>query len=240
MAGLRAIICHHEGAVLEGQMAVPDAPGPHPAVMVMHNAYGLGPHMRDVACRLAGEGYVALATDMYGGGVHHEDPKVAGSSIKLLWDNPDFLRSRVVAWYDLLKARAEVDAVRVAAIGYCFGGQCVLELARSGADAKAVISYHGLLTTARPAATGEVKGQVAIFTGAKDPYAPHDHVDAFRGEMIAAGARWQITEFGEAYHAFTDPGCDRIAVSGVAYDPLADKVSWAGTLALLRAILMGD
>jgi dienelactone hydrolase len=237
MTTLRTIPLHHEGVVLEGQMATPDAAGPHPAVMVMHNAHGLGDHMREVAGRLARRGYVALATDMYGGGAYGATSDDAGALLGPLWQNPDLLRARVIAWYELLKARPEVDATRVAAIGYCFGGQCVLELARSGADAKCVISYHGILTTAKPAQPGAVKAHVAVYTGAKDPYAPRGEVDAFRDEMVAAGAHWQLTEFGDAYHAFTDPHAAAASMPGLGYDPLAEAVSWAGTLALLDAFL---
>jgi len=112
----------------------------------------------------------------------------------------------------------------------------VLELARSGADVKVVVSYHGILTTSMPAKAGTVQAQVAVYTGAKDPYALREHVDALRDEMIAAGARWQITVFGDACHAFTDPNA-AATLSGLAYHPLADKVSWAGTVTLLGALL---
>jgi dienelactone hydrolase len=237
MTALRAVTCTHAGAILAGQIAAPNTPGPHPAVMVMHNAHGLGEHMRKTAQRLAQCGYVALATDMFGGGMYHNDPKSAGTSIAPLWKDLELLRSRVIAWCEVLKTRPEVDPERVGAIGYCFGGQCVLELARSGADVKAVVSYHGILTTSMPAMAGAVKALVAVYTGAKDPYAPREHVDALRDEMIGAGARWQITVFGEAYHAFTDQDAAAAALSGVAYDPLADRVSWAGTEALLDALL---
>jgi dienelactone hydrolase len=101
--------------------------------------------------------------------------------------------------FELLRDRADVDASRIAAIGYCFGGQCVLELARSGADLKAVLRYHGILTTAMPARPGGVRAHVAVYTGAKDPRIPRDHLDALRAELLAAGADWQITEFGSAY-----------------------------------------
>jgi len=236
MKDLRAVTCLHAGAVLEGQIAGPDGPGPHPAVMVMHNAHGLGPQVRNTAQRLARCGYVAVAADMYGGGVYHSDARAAGTSLEPLWKNPDLLRSRVLAWFELLKSMPAVDAGRVGAIGYCFGGQCVLELARSGAEVKAVVSYHGILSTAMPAKAGAVKAHVVVYTGARDPYAPRAHVDALQDEMIAAGARWQITVFGEACHAFTDT--DAVATRpGLAYDPLADRVSWAGTETLLSALL---
>jgi dienelactone hydrolase len=237
MTSLSTATCVHGGVTLEGQIAVPDTPGPHPAVMVMHNAQGLGDHMRKTATRLAQRGYVALATDMYGGGTFYSDPKSAGASLTPLWKDGELLRSRVVAWYERLQATPGVDPERVGAIGYCFGGQCVLELARSGADAKAIVSYHGILTTSMPAKAGAVKAHVAVYTGAKDPYATREQVDALRNEMTAAGARWQITIFGEAYHAFTDPDAGGSALNGIVYDPLADKVSWAGTEALLGALL---
>jgi dienelactone hydrolase len=236
MTDLNTVTCHHEGASLQGQLALPSSAGPHPAVMVMHNAHGLGTQVRDSARRLAQAGYVALATDMYGGGVFHENPAAAGDSLGPLWKNPQLLRARVVAWFDWLKARPEVAVQRIAAIGYCFGGQCVLELARSGADVKAVVSFHGILTTALPAQPGAVRAQVAVYTGAEDPYAPRKHVDDFQDEMQAAGARWQIMSFGRCYHAFTDADI-RTSLPGLAYDPIADQVSWAGTLALLQAVL---
>jgi dienelactone hydrolase len=238
MTTLLQINCEHEGTGLAGLMALPATPGPHPAVMVMHNAFGLGKQVREAIVRLAQEGYVAVATDMYGGGAYSENHTLIAELVRPLWADPDFLRARVVAWYELLKAQEEIDDSRLAAIGYCFGGQCVLELARSGADVKAVVSFHGLLSAARPARPGSVKAQVTVYTGAKDPHAPSDHVNALREEMTAAGARWQVTEFGEAYHAFTDPDADT-PHTGRAYDVLADRVSWAGALALLDSVLKG-
>lgn len=237
MTQLRAMSFQHEGVELIGQLAVPATPGPHPAVMVMHSAHGLGQMMRDKAQQLAQLGYVAVATDMYGGGQYHTDPQSSGVSLLELIKAPALLRARAVAWYEQLKARPEVDPQRIAAIGYCFGGQCVLELARSGVDAKAIVSFHGLLSTAMPAVPGAIKGEVAIYTGAKDPYAPADHVATLRQELTAAGAHFQIMVFNDAFHAFTDPHAGDMGRAGIAYDPIADRVSWAGTLALLEATL---
>ena len=238
MTELRAMAFEHDDVELVGQMAVPDTPGPHPAVMVMHTALGLGEMMRERASRLAQLGYVAVATDMYGGGVdYHTDPKAAGELVKGLLSPPQRLRARAVAWYEQLKARPEVDPKAIAAIGFCFGGQCVLELARSGADVKAVVSFHGLLSTSMPATAGAIKGQVAIYTGARDPYAPAEHVTALQQELAAAGARFQVMVFSDACHAFTDPNAAAMGREGIAYDAIADRVSWAGTLALLEATL---
>jgi dienelactone hydrolase len=222
------------GTVLRGEMAVPAAPGKHPAVLVMHNAYGLGEHMRTVVRKLAKLGYIALATDMYGGGIFHTDLKQTGASIGPLLSAPELLRARTVGWFETLAGLPNVDRNRIAAIGYCFGGQCVLELARSGANIKAMVSYHGLLTTSMPAQPGAIKGEVAIYTGAKDPFAPPEHVNGLRAELSAAGAKYQITEFGEAAHAFTDPDAAVASRPGIAYHALSDAISWAGTLALLE------
>jgi dienelactone hydrolase len=238
MTELRAMAFDHDGVELVGQIAVPKTPGPHPAVMVMHTALGLDEMMRERVRHLARLGYVAVATDMYGGGVDcRTDPKSAGTLMKDLISPPQRLRARAVAWYEQLKARPEVDPQGVAAMGFCFGGQCVLELARSGADVKAVVSFHGLLSTSMPALPGAVRGQIAIYTGAKDPYAPAEHVMALQQEMAAAGARFQVMVFSEACHAFTDPNAGALDREGIAYDPIADHVSWAGAIALLEATI---
>jgi len=237
MTTLQAMTFQHDGMQLIGEIAVPKTAGPHPAVLVMHNAHGLGDHVRERARRLAELGYVAVATDMYGAGRYYSDPSAAGVLLMELVNTPQRLRARTVAWYEQLKARPEVDPERIAAIGFCFGGQCVLELARSGADIKAIVSYHGLLSTPAPAQPDAIRGQMAIYTGAKDPYAPAEHVAALQQELTAAGAHFQITVFNDAFHAFTDPHAGEMGRVGIAYDPIADRVSWAGTLALLEATL---
>jgi len=227
----------HAGAGLQGYLALPAGPGPHRAVLVMHNAHGLGEQVKRSARKLAQAGYVALATDMLGGGKYYAVPKEAGEAVGPLFSDPFLVRSRVTAWYEWLRARPEVDPARIGAIGYCFGGQCVLDLARSGADVKVVVSYHGLLQTALPAAPGGIKAQVAVYTGAKDPYVPREGVAAFEDEMLAAQARWHITVFGQAFHSFTDPDAAQAGLPGLAHDPLAEKLSWAGTEILLESLL---
>lgn len=234
----KPITIHHGDAALTGELVLPDAAGRRPAVLVMSNAHGLGRQARTRAAALAEKGYVALATDMYGGGAFFPDPGGMAAPFAALQAAPETLRARVVAWYDAVKRLPEVDSGRIAAIGFCFGGQCILELARSGADVKTVVSYHGLLQTAIPARPGAIKGCVVVYTGEKDPYVPRENVEAFRSEMIAAEARWQLTVFGNAYHSFTDPDADPDAgIAGIRYDPLADRLSWEGTLTLLATAL---
>ena len=150
-------------------MLVPDGTGPFPAVLVMASAYGLDEQVRNTARQLVALGYAAVATDMYGGGAYYPDPSQAGAPFNAVMASPELTRARVVAWFDAVAALPQVDAAEVAAIGYCFGGRCVLELARSGADVKAVVSYHGLLTTDRPAVSGAIKGDVVAYCGGEIP-----------------------------------------------------------------------
>jgi len=226
----------HTGAQLRGQLRRPADDVARPGVLVMHNAHGLGPQTIAAAEALAGLGYVALATDLYGGGIFHDGREASGRAIAPLWGRP-LIRERSLAWLHTLKGLPGVDAHRTAAIGYCFGGQCVLEIARSGADLAAVVSYHGLLMTPQPAAPGQVRARVAVYTGSHDPHVPAAHVAALREEMNTAGAHWQLTEFGDAWHSFTDPSRSTTPEDGQAYHPVAAAVSWAGTLALLEATL---
>lgn len=235
MSELQPIICEHEGERLKGYAAVPGGDAPFPAVLVMHSALGLRHMVRDIARKLAGLGYLAVATDMYGEAADISAPEKAGEHYAALLQTPELLRARTALWFDTVAARADVDASRIAAIGYCFGGKCVMELARSGRDLKAAVSYHGLLTTHAPAQPGQIKGEVAAWCGALDPFGPHEETEAFRLEMIAAGANWQITEFGKVAHGFTDPKAEG-GMPGIEYNAIADKTSWAGTLALLEQV----
>lgn len=237
MRDLTPVELDHAGAHLIGQAALPEGSGPHPAVLVMHNALGIGDHVRGVAGKLSALGYVAVATDMYGGGAPAGDHAANGAEFERIMKDPALLRERVAAWFDRVSAMPEVDASRVAAIGFCFGGTCVLELARSGAAAKAVVSYHGILTSHAPMQPDAFAGEVAAFCGAKDPYAPLDHIEGLRAEMASAGVRHTITTFGEAQHGFTDPAADSMGREGIAYNALAARLSWAATMELLALAL---
>lgn len=237
MTELTPMECSHGDVLLQGQVARPQGEGPFPAVLVMHSALGLRPHVLDVAARLADIGYLAIATDMYGRDADIGTLESSSAHYLELAKTPALLRARTVVWREAVAARDDVDASRIAAIGYCFGGMCVLELARSGADVKAVVAYHGILTTHAPAQAGAISGEVAVYAGGKDPYAPLDHVEALRAELADAGTSHQIMLFGNAEHGFTDPEASDTGLPGVSYDLLADRVSWAGTLALLETVL---
>jgi len=228
----------HDGASLCGQLIMPERRAAKaPGILVMHDAMGLGKFNEQKAHLLADLGFIALATDMYGGGVHCKDTDEAGKHFLPFHNKPELIRSRVVAWFEKLKCLPGVDENRIAAIGFCFGGQCVLELARSGADVKAVVSYHGLLTTPSPAKPDSLDTIIAVYTGSKDPYAPRKDVDLLREEMRVSGAHLQLTEFTHAHHAFTNPSPPMGVEAGMQYDALCDAISWAGTLALLNHTL---
>jgi dienelactone hydrolase len=238
MAVLRTVEHEHDGIVFKGQLALPAAPGPHPGVLVFHDGQGVGEFVIRRAQLLADLGYAALAADMFGGGRRHTDPAESIPAVMALRKNGPQLRERVVATFRAFTALPEVEASRVAAIGYCFGGQCVLELARSGAPAQAVVSFHGTLGTHQAARPGEVKARILALTGARDPYAPKEDVEAFQAEMAQA-ADWQMTVYGRGLHGFTDPIAAEMTdrVPGVGYDPLLDKLSWAQATAFLDASL---
>jgi dienelactone hydrolase len=202
-------------------------------VLVMHDLLGMSAMLLRRTQELARAGYVALATDMYGprtpGAPEHHDGSV-------LQTKPELLRARVLASFEAVRKLPQVDPGRIAAIGYCFGGECVLELARSGAAARSVVSFHGLLTTKLPAKPGAVRAKILAITGALDPYAPPVHVHEFQKEMTDAGADWQMTTYGLGWHAFTDPDvATRIDVPGLRYDPLLDRLSWTQATAFLEA-----
>ncbi|MBB4860217.1 dienelactone hydrolase [Novosphingobium chloroacetimidivorans] len=226
----------HGDTTLDGFVHAPTRPGPHAAVLLFPGATGPGPTFRKTVQELGERGYLAIGADMYGLGADLGTPQAAGAYFEKLLNDPELLRARVVAWFDAVSGRDDVDAARVAAIGYCFGGKCVLELARSGAPVACVTSYHGLLKTHAPAQPGVVKAKVAVWSGGEDPYAPIADFDAVRAEFDAAQVDYQATLFAKAEHSFTDPDHDGL-LPGIAYDRLAHQVSWAGTLALLEACL---
>lgn len=224
----------HDGLRLNGHLASPDGPGPHPAVLVLHSALGID----DDACRraadLAALGYVALAADMYGKGRDLDREQMGRSFVELQTD-PGLLRARVVAAFDVVRAVAGVDPARVSALGFCFGGQCALELARSGAAIRAAVSFHGLLRTANPACSGEVTAKVLSISGAKDPFVPAEDVAVFQREMADADVDWQMTVYGQGYHAFAMSDIAAHGVDGAVYDPFLDHLSWAQATAFLAA-----
>jgi dienelactone hydrolase len=209
-----------------GYLAVPDEGGVRPGILVVHEAPGRDDHVKRRAEMLAGLGYVALAADLYGGGVVGNGPDAAFALMGPLREDTDLLRQRVRAGLDALAAVPGVDRGRLAAIGYCFGGYSVLELARTDAPVSCVISFHGLLETRQPAVAGAVKAKILACTGSADPLVPREQVAAFEKEMIEAKADWQVITYGGAKHAFTNTAADNIPMPGFGYSATADARSW--------------
>ena len=208
-----------------GYLAVPDGDGTRPGILVVHEAPGRDDHVKRRAEMLAGLGYVALAADLYGGGVVGSSPEEAFALMGPLREDTDLLRRRVRAGLDALAAAPGVDRGRLAAIGYCFGGYSVLELART-APVVCIVSFHGLLETKRPAVAGVVKAKILACTGSADPIVPREQVTAFEKEMMEANADWQVITYGGAKHAFTNIAADTIPMPGFGYSATADARSW--------------
>ena len=204
--------------------------GQCPGVLVFHGGAGRGAHEEERARRLAELGYVALAPDLFG--VRFESRARGVEVIGRLVDSPEVLRERVRGALDRLRAHPSVDASRCAAIGFCFGGLAALELARSGADVRSVVSFHGGLSTRAHARAGEVRASVLVCPGAEEPCVSPEHRRAFEEEMASAGADWQMHVYGGAEHGFThrDAGAP-----GVKYDAAADARSWAAMRCLFEA-----
>lgn len=206
------------------------------AVLVVHEADGIGGNVRRHSRLLAEIGCTVIAADMHGGGRVLEGQEMR-DALDAFRSDPDYLRARVRAGLDALTGVEGVDADRVAAVGYCFGGFAVLELARSGAPVRAVASFHGLLTTRQPAGPGDVRASVAVFTGAKDPLVPPEDIAAFQAEMLRADADWQLTVYGQALHSFTNEDVDRLGDPRMGYDRRAHEQSWAALLGFLEDVL---
>jgi dienelactone hydrolase len=215
-------------AVLEGYLAYDDAlKGKRPGVLVVHAWMGLDDNARHRAEMLAQLGYVAFAADIYGKGIRPTDPKEAGALAGKYKADRALLRARVNAGYDTLLKDPHVDATKTAAIGYCFGGTTVIELARSGTTVAGVVSFHGGLDSPTPADGKNIKARVLALHGAADKFEKPDDFTAFQKELTDAGVDWQLVEYGGAAHCFTDRGAGNNPASGCAYDAKADARSWA-------------
>lgn len=215
-------------ARLVGYLAYPkEAKAPLPGVLVVHEWMGLNDYAKRRAEQLAELGYVAFAADIYGDGKIAADAKEAGKLAGLYKGDRPLLRARAAAGLATLKAQPQVDPTKTAAIGYCFGGTTVLELARSGADLAGVVSFHGGLDTPDSKDAKNIHAKVLALHGADDPYVPAEQVAAFENEMRQAGVDWQLIVYSGAVHGFTNPANGSDNSKGVAYNASADQRSWA-------------
>lgn len=209
---------------------------PKPAVIVVHEWWGLNDYPKMRAQQLADLGYIAFAADIYGKGVIKTDFDEAGAEAGKYRSNIPLLRSRINSALETLKKQPNVDKNKIAAIGYCFGGGTVLELARSGADIKGVVSFHGNLGTPNPADAKNIKGKVLVCHGGDDKFVSNEEFLGFENEMRNANVDWQINIYGNSVHGFTNPANGSDNSTGLAYNEKADKRSFEAMKQFLKEI----
>ena len=207
-----------------------------PGVLVVHEWLGLNDYAKRRADQLAELGYVAFAADIYGNGKVTADMKEASRLAGSYKNDWPLLRARVAAALASLKAQSGVVPEKIAAIGYCFGGTTVLELARSGADVAGVVSFHGGLDTPAPQDAKNIRAKVLALHGADDPYVPADQVAAFENEMRQGSADWQLVTYGGAVHGFTNLANGSDNSKGIAYNAAADARSWVAMQQFFREL----
>jgi dienelactone hydrolase len=207
------------------------AAGPSPAVIVFPSFMGRGANEEAAVARLAGLGYAAILADLYGGGRSAADREEAAALMAPLVADRALLRERLEAVLAAARSLASVDGGRIAAAGFCFGGLCALDLARSGADIAAAASFHGLLSP--PPETRPIRARVAVYHGWDDPLAPPEEVMALGRELTAAGADWQIHCHGGTMHGFTNPKA-AAPDSGILHNPTASRRAWRALEDLLE------
>jgi len=225
--------------ILEGLLAWDDSSlGPRPGVLVSHAWAGRSDFEDGKANDLAGLGYAAFSLDLYGKGVRGSSPEENSALMQPFLDDRAILQKRLLVSLDTLREQTEVDASKIAAIGFCFGGLCVLDLARTGEDLAGVVSFHGLL--AAPGNTGgnTIKAKILALHGWDDPMATPDTVIALSRELTAMSADWQVHAYGNTLHAFTNPEANDRAM-GTVYNAVADRRSWTTMQDFLAELFNG-
>jgi dienelactone hydrolase len=219
------------GVTLKGYLAHnSDIKGKAPGILVVHEWWGLNDYARKRARMLAGLGYTALAVDMYGEGKQAMHPDDAGKFSTEVMTHFDTAKARFLAGEEFLKKQPTVDPDRIAAIGYCFGGGVVLNMARQGADLKGVVSFHGMLAPVKPAEPGMVKARILVLHGAEDKFSTPEQIAAFKDEMKKAGVDYRFIVYPGAMHSFTNPDATAYGKKfklPLAYNKKADKESWS-------------
>ena len=227
-----------DGTPLQGMIAWNDsATGKQPGVLVVHEWWGHNEHARNQARKLAEAGYVAFALDMYGKGkvtTHPEDAmKFMGEAMK----EPAVMKARFDAAMKVLTADPHVDTSRLAAIGYCFGGGVVLNMAAQGEPLAAIVTFHGALSSLGPVAPGAIKGKVLVQAGTDDPMVPPAAVEAFKKKMADGGIDAKVIMYPGAKHAFTNPDADKAGMPALAYNADADAKSFTAMLEFFKTVL---
>jgi dienelactone hydrolase len=229
-----------QGGVMKGYLAYDEnIKGPRPGVLVVPEWWGLNDYARRRARMLAGLGYAALAVDMYGSGKVATRPAEAQKLSSELMRDFAVAEARFLTAREFLRQQPMVDAGEIAAIGYCFGGGVVLNMAAEGTDLKGVVSFHGTLNLVKPAVPGTIKAKILVLTGAADTIVPPDQVAAFWKAMVAAQADFRIVTYPGAKHSFTNSDADRLAkkfTMPIGYNAAADRKSWEEMKSFLAKI----
>jgi dienelactone hydrolase len=222
---------YQDGEIIcEGYMAIPPGDGPFPTIMIVHQWAGIGPQERETADRLAALGYIGFAIDVFGKGVRG-DPAGDNSALLQPWfgDRAALLK-RLMAAVDCVRHHPHTNNNKIAAMGYCFGGLCVLDLARSGnSEVKGVVSLHGIFVPPDIGEQGPINAKILVCHGYDDPAAPPDAMIGLATELTAAKANWQIHAYGHTVHAFTRKSANA-PEKGLAYNADADRRSWQASL----------
>ena len=208
-----------------------------PGILVMHEWWGHNAYARKRARMLAEMGYTALAVDMYGDGQTADHPDDAGKFSSAVGSNLPLAKARYEAALETLKQQPGVEADKIAAIGYCFGGGILLNMARMGTDIDGIVSYHGSLATGSPAQKGDIKTRIRVFNGADDPFVKPEQIEAFKKEMESAGVDYKVVNYPGAKHSFTNPGANEFGKKfnlPLEYNEQADKQSWEDMKAFLQ------
>lgn len=226
------------GQVLEGRITYDDATNSkRPAVLIVHDWLGISENTKARAEQMVKLGYVAFEMDVYGKGIRPKNPTEAKVQAGRFKSDRAFLRARAKAAFDLVAANPKVDSKKMLAIGYCFGGTTVLEMARAGIPLLGVVSFHGGLETPNPQDAKNIKAKLLIAHGAIDPFVNASEVNAFQKEMNDAGVDYQFISYSGAVHAFTIPTAGNDPKTGAAYDKTADLRSFGAMKAFFAEIL---
>ena len=230
-----------DGLSMRSQLFFEPGQARRPGVLVFPEAFGLSEHAIGRAQRLAGMGYVALACDLHGEAKLIDELEPAVAALKPLFADPSRTRARAKGALEALTARPEVDAGRVAAIGFCFGGTMALELARSGAEIAAAVGFHSGLSSEAPKSDARsIRGRVLVCIGADDPMIPAEQRAVFEKEMRDGGVDWQMHLYGKTVHSFTNQGAaKRNMPDAIRYSPEADARSWAAMEQMFGETLAG-
>jgi dienelactone hydrolase len=222
---------------LKGYLYYDDAiGGKRPGVIVVHEWWGLNDYAKHRAEMLAELGYTAFALDMYGDDKVTTHAKDAQGWMTQITANTDAWRRRALAGLAALKADPHVDPNRLAAVGYCFGGSTVMQMAYAGADLDGVVSFHGSLPTPGEGEASKIKASILAAQGEADTFTPPEKVAAFQAALEAAKADWEFVTYGGAVHAFTNPDAASYGIENVRYDERADKRSWAAMKDFLEEV----